>query len=102
MNNILTEILSKQDLIETLCKKYSIIFLGIFGSSVRGEAKHESDIDILVTIEKRITALDFVGLEYELSEIIGKKVDLVERIAVHPMLKERIENEVIPIYECRR
>lgn len=98
MNNNLSKILQKQNLIREFCRKYGITFLGVFGSFARNDAKNKSDVDILVTIKKRITAFDFIGLEYKLSEILGKKVDLVERKTVHPMLKEKIENEVIPIY----
>ncbi len=40
--------------------------------------REDSDIDILVEIEKDISLLDFVGLKLEIEEALGRKVDLVE------------------------
>ena len=69
----------------------------LFGSSVRGEMKEDSDIDILVEIEDNISLLDFVGIKLELEEILRRKVDLVEYSTVKPFLKEKIIKEQVPI-----
>jgi len=82
-----------------LREKYKIKEIGIFGSYVRGEAKESSDIDILVEFEPdaRISLLDFVELENYLSDILGIKVDLVEKSALKPRIGEQILSEVIYI-----
>ncbi len=64
----------------TLREKYRIKTLGIFGSYIRGEQKKKSDVDILVEFEKPLGLLEFVGLELQLSKLLGKKVDLVMRL----------------------
>lgn len=74
-----------------ILKRYGVSKAGIFGSLSRGEAKKESDIDILVEISKSgVSLLDFIGLKLELEEALGKKVDLVEYTAIKPLLRERI------------
>jgi len=74
---------------------YGIKRLGLFGSFVRGEATHESDIDILIEIEKDISLLRFVGLKLEIESVLGKKIDLVEYAMIKPLLRERIMREQV-------
>ncbi len=78
----------------TLREKYKVKTLGIFGSYVRGEQTKKSDVDILVEFEKPLGLLDFVGLQLELSEILGKKVDLVPKNALKPRIGKHILEEV--------
>jgi len=82
-----------------LKEKYKIKEIGIFGSYVRGEARESSDVDILVEFEPdaRISLLDFVELENYLSDILGVKVDLVEKSALKPRIGKQILSEVIYI-----
>ncbi|NVM56238.1 MAG: nucleotidyltransferase family protein [Candidatus Helarchaeota archaeon] len=86
----------KQKILPIL-QHYSVKRAGIFGSCVRGEMGADSDIDILVEIEKDISLLDFVGIKLELEEVLGKNVDLVEYSTIKPLLKERILNEQVII-----
>lgn len=59
-------------------RKYGVKRASIFGSVVRGELREDSDIDILVEIDRDISLLDFVALKIELEDVLGRKVDLVE------------------------
>lgn len=76
-----------------ILQQYGVKRVGLFGSCVRGEMREDSDIDILVEIEKDISLLDFVGLKLEIEEMLGRKVDLVEYNAIKPLLRERILKE---------
>jgi predicted nucleotidyltransferase len=78
--------------------RHQIIRAGIFGSVAKGEATSKSDIDILVELGNEISLLEFVGIKYELEDLLGRKVDLVEYQAVKPRLKNRILSEEIRIY----
>ena len=80
-----------------ILKKYGVNRAGIFGSVVRGEDSEESDVDILVEIENRMSLLDFVGLKLELEEVIGRKVDLGEYDAIKPIIKEQILKEEVSL-----
>lgn len=99
MNDNLTKILPKQNLIREYCKKSGITFLGVFGSFARNEIRDTSDIDILVRFERVGDILEFIKIEYQLSDLLGRKVDLVEEKGIPELFKKRIKKEVVPIYE---
>lgn len=80
-----------------ILKRYDIKKAAIFGSFARGEAKKNSDIDLLVKIEKDISLLDFVGLKLEIEETLGKKIDLVEYNTLKPFIRERALKEQLVI-----
>ncbi len=72
-----------------ILKKNDVVKAGIFGSYATGEAKKNSDIDILIQPPKGI-GLGFIGIKLELEEKLGKKVDLLTYRSVHPYLKKYI------------
>jgi len=74
--------------------KYSVNYLGIFGSYVRGEQTKDSDLDVLVQFEKKPGLFKYIELEDYLSELLGVKVDLVMKSALKPNIGKRILNEV--------
>ena len=76
-----------------ILQRYGVKRVGLFGSCVRGQMTADSDIDILVEIERDISLLDFVGLKLEIEEALNRKVDLVEYNTIKPLLRERILNE---------
>lgn len=78
-----------------LIKNYEIKEIGVFGSYVRGDQKPQSDIDILVDFEEYPSLLEFVGIEEELSEYLGIKVDLVMKTGLKPHIGKHILREVI-------
>ena len=85
--------------IAELSEKYGIQSLELFGSYVRGEQKRGSDIDILVEFGqgRSPTLFSFVALEQELTDLLGGKVDLVEKRSLKPVLRHRILHEAVPI-----
>jgi predicted nucleotidyltransferase len=80
-----------------LKEKYGVKEIGIFGSYVRGEQKKKSDIDILVEFyeDVEIGFLKFIELENYLSELVGRKVDLVTKKALKPNIGRYILKEVV-------
>jgi len=81
----------------SILQRYGVKRVGLFGSCVRGDMKEDSDIDILVEIEKDLSLLDFVGLKLEIEEALGRKVDLVEYSTIKPSLREKILKEQVVI-----
>jgi uncharacterized protein len=77
--------------------KYSVSYLGIFGSYVRGEQEPESDLDILVEFEEAPSLFEYIRLEDYLSEILGVKVDLVMKSALKPAIGKHILEEVVAV-----
>jgi predicted nucleotidyltransferase len=86
----------KQHLTE-IQEKYSISYLGVFGSYVRGEQTSESDLDILVEFDETPGLLKFIELEYYLGDLLGIKVDLVTRSGLKPNIGNCILNEVVAL-----
>jgi uncharacterized protein len=84
-------------LIQPLLKQHGVIRASIFGSLARNQMKDESDIDILVELPKEKSLFDFIALKLELEEVLGSKVDLVEYSTIHPLLKDRILSEQVPV-----
>jgi uncharacterized protein len=79
---------------EILGRNYPIRRLALFGSWARGDAREDSDVDILVEVDSSI-GLRFVELGDQLEQALGRRVDLVSRRAIKPSLWERIEPELI-------
>ena len=75
------------------CKSHDVSMLSVFGSTARGETREDSDLDLLVRFSNRISLLKVVKLEREMSEVVGRKVDLVTEAALSPYLRERIMKE---------
>ncbi len=87
-----------QKMVQPILWKYPIKRASIFGSYARHEARSESDIDILVEFSSNISLLQFVNIQLELEDILGKKVDLVELSTLKAQLKANILEEQIAIY----
>nr|QNO51641.1 hypothetical protein JFJFMGFI_00040 [Methanosarcinales archaeon ANME-1 ERB6] len=85
--------------IVSILARYRVKKIAIFGSYARGEAKPESDVDILVEFSERKSLLDLVGIEQELSEALGVKADLLTEKSISPYLIDRIKSEMEVIYE---
>ena len=82
-----------------LKEQFRVKSIGIFGSYVRREEGKGSDLDILVDFEESasLSLLDFIKLENYLSELLGVKVDLVERQTLKPRIGKHILGELIEI-----
>ena len=86
-----------------ICEENDVVFMAIFGSFVRGEQKNKSDIDIAIEFDKNKpkSLLDLVHVEYELSKIFKRKVDLGIFSSLNPYIIEDVKKEMRIIYEKR-
>jgi hypothetical protein len=78
-----------------LAEKYGVTEIGLFGSYVRGEARPDSDLDVLVEFVEYPSLLEFIYLEDELSETLGIQIDLVMKTGLKPRLGQHILQEVV-------
>ncbi len=90
----------KETIRETLIRK-GADFVALFGSFARGDEKSGSDIDILVNFKSPVSLFDHAGIEMELEEKVGRKVDLVTRNALSKYLRPFIMNDLVTLYEGR-
>ncbi len=79
---------------DPLSRKYKIARLGVFGSHSRGDARPDSDVDILVEFAGPI-GLEFIDLANELESLLQRKVDLVSRNGIKQRYWSVIESEVV-------
>jgi predicted nucleotidyltransferase len=86
--------------IADFCRKHHIRRLAFFGSVLREDFRPDSDVDVLVEFEPgRAPGLAFFSMEQELSEILGRRVDLNTPQFVSPHYRERVLAEAEEQYE---
>lgn len=73
----------------------------VFGSYSRGEQTPSSDVDIIVVFDDKaeVSLIGYIRIQYELENIFGRKVDLVEDGALLPFAAESANNDRKLIYE---
>jgi hypothetical protein len=88
--------------ISNFCRKWRVAELSLFGSVLRPEEfRADSDVDVMVTWEKeaRWTLFDFVDMQDELTELFGRRVDLLSKRALkNPFRRQSILSTVQVLY----
>lgn len=80
-----------------LVRRFGITDLALFGSTVRDEARPDSDIDVLVNFDGQATSKRYFGVQFYLEDLMGSPVDLVTEKALRPQLRPYIEKELIRV-----
>ncbi len=77
--------------IADFCRRHNIRKLAVFGSALREDFRPDSDLDVLVEFEPGHTpGLAFFGMEQELSELLGRKVDLNTPQFLSPYFRDKV------------
>ncbi len=80
-----------------ILRRHKVKAAAVFGSVARGEATAQSDIDFLVDYDDTASILDASALRIALQETFVCGIDLVSRDCVHPLMKDSIFSQAIPI-----
>ncbi|MHB0876447.1 MAG: nucleotidyltransferase family protein [Anaerolineae bacterium] len=83
-----------------ICRRYEVSELSVFGSVLRDDFRETSDIDVLVEFEPdaSIGLIEYVRLQRELSELFGRKVDLVSKQGLKPLIREHVLAQARMVY----
>jgi len=77
--------------------RFGVTRLALFGSTARGEAGADSDVDVLVAFDGPATSKRYFGVQFYLEDLLGCPVDLVTEKALRPELRPYIEQEKIDV-----
>jgi len=90
MNNIVEQYRSQ---ILTIARENGVRNVRVFGSMARNEARSDSDLDLLVDIEKGKSGLALGGFLADVSELVHRKVDVVTEKSLHPRIRDKVLHE---------
>jgi len=83
---------------EEIRQRFDVETLALFGSVARGEAREDSDLDLLVTYARTPGLFGFLDLKEYLERLLSCPVDLVTDKALKKQLRERILREAISVH----
>lgn len=78
-------------------KEMGIKRMRVFGSRVRGDARPDSDLDLLIDFEGRPNLFDLGGVYSDMTELLGCDIDIVMPDSIRPELKDRIMKEATDV-----
>ena len=85
--------------LQSVCHRYGITALFVFGSVARGEPTPTSDVDLLYELGPGVRlGWEIEDLSDELAAVFGRPVDLISRASIHPLLRAAIIDEARPVY----
>ena len=87
----------KREAILRLAREHGVTRVRIFESMARGDARAESDVDLLVDLDEGRTLLDLGALLMDLQDLLHRRVEVLTEGALHPRIKERVLREAIPL-----
>ena len=82
---------------KTLADRYSVKTLSLFGSVARGEARDDSDVDLLVEFNQPVGLFQFIELQQWLESLLGCKVDLGTPRSLKTSIKDQVLREAIRV-----
>jgi predicted nucleotidyltransferase len=90
-------VLQKRDEILSIAERHGAYNVRLFGSVARGEAGPDSDVDLLIDAGEKVTPWFPGGLVYDLEELLGRRVDVVEERALRPELRKYVLCDARPL-----
>ena len=84
---------------EAELKRLGVQHLYLFGSTARGEARDDSDVDLFFDYERgRFGLFDLMEVKETAARILGCKADIMTRDSIHKLLRQRVEASAVPVF----
>jgi uncharacterized protein len=82
---------------ESELRAAGVVRLSLFGSTARGEARPDSDIDLLAAFDdaRPLSLLDVIRIENQISDLLGHAVDLIEEGTLKPRVRQSVDREAM-------
>lgn len=90
-------VLEKRDEILRIAERHGAYNVRVFGSVARGEAGPDSDVDLLIDVGEKTSSWFPGGLVLDLEELLGRRVDVVEEVALRPELRPYVLRDAKPL-----
>jgi predicted nucleotidyltransferase len=87
----------KRAAILAIAARHGVHRVRVFGSFARGDASEDSDVDLLIEAGPRTPPWFPGGLLVDLEEELGRRVDVAEESTLHPLIRDRVLHEAIPL-----
>ena len=87
----------KRAAILAIAARHGVTSVRVFGSFARGEAREDSDLDLLIEAGPQTPPWFPGGLLADLEEELGRRVDVAEEGTLHPRIRDRVLQEAIPL-----
>ena len=84
---------------EAELKRLGVLHLYMFGSTARGDAREDSDVDLFFDYEQgKFGLFELMDVKDAAARILGRKTDIMTRDSLHRVLRERIEATAVPVF----
>ena len=94
-----SEAISRLKAHEAELKRLGVEHLYLFGSTVRDEARDDSDVDLFFDHERgKLGLFELMDVKERTADILGHRADVMTRSSLHPVLKQRIEESAVLVF----
>lgn len=93
------EVITKLKQHEAELRRLGVEHLYLFGSTARGEAREDSDVDLFFDYERgKLGLFELMDVKEETTRILGRKADIMTRDSLHKVLRSRIEASALQVF----
>jgi hypothetical protein len=80
-----------------IAQRYGAKNVRVFGSRARGDARADSDFDLLVTVGERTSLLDIIAIKQDLEDLLSSTVHVVTEDAISPYIREEVLKQAVAL-----